>query len=77
LSKADATENSSYGGSIANNASDPDDGDILSFSKQNGAGWLSVWVAGDLSGTPINGDVGRNEFTVRVEDYGCFPTRPS
>jgi hypothetical protein len=40
----------------------------LTFSKVSGPAWLSVASNGALSGTPGSGDVGANQFTVRVED---------
>ncbi len=65
---ADATQGVSYGGSIAAEASDPDPGDSLSFEKTSGPAWLSIDLAGNLSGTPGNDDVGTNDFGVRVVD---------
>ncbi len=67
VSEAGAIEGSSYGSSIADNASDPD-GDPLTFSKVSGPSWLNVAPNGSLSGTPGAGDVGLNSWTVQVDD---------
>ncbi len=67
FSKPNATEAVAYSGSIAGDATDPDS-DPLTFSKVSGPSWLSVASNGNLSGTPGSGDVGANQFTVRVED---------
>ncbi|HET6443307.1 MAG TPA: putative Ig domain-containing protein [candidate division Zixibacteria bacterium] len=66
--ESDATEDSPYNGSIAGNATDPDAGDTLTFSKESGPAWLSIASDGTLSGTPLNGDVGTNDFSVKVSD---------
>jgi hypothetical protein len=66
--KTNATEDASYSGSLAADASDPDFGDTLTFSKIAGPAWLAVASNGALSGTPANGEVGANAFTVRVTD---------
>ena len=65
-------EDIAYSSSLADNASDPDGGDTLTFSKVSGSGpaWLTVAPNGDLSGTPTAGDVGPNQWTVRVADHG-------
>ena len=49
-------------------ATDPDAGDVLTFTKLAGPGWLSVSSDGGLSGLPGNAQVGDNVFTVRVTD---------
>lgn len=59
-----------YSDSIAGDATDPDSGDTLTFSKTTGPAWLSVAGNGALSGTPSSGDSGANAFTVRVTDQG-------
>jgi hypothetical protein len=66
--KGDATANAAYTGSIAGDATDPDAGDTLTFSKISGPVWLSVAGNGALSGTPTSGDAGLNTFTVEVSD---------
>ena len=58
-----------YSGTIATNASDPDFGDRLTFSKLSGPAWLSVAASGLLSGTPVNTDAGTNTFIVSVSDF--------
>jgi len=70
FTKADALEDSAYSGSIAGDASDPNAGETLTFSKVSGPAWLNVAADGALSGTPANSDVGPNLFTVRVSDPG-------
>lgn len=62
-----ATQNATYSGSIASNASDLE-GDSLTFSKVSGPDWLTVASNGDLGGTPDSGDLGANTFTVQVAD---------
>jgi len=53
---------------IALDAADPDAGDWLTFAKVDGPTWLAVAPNGTLTGTPRRGDLGVNEFTVRVTD---------
>ncbi|MBN1516614.1 tandem-95 repeat protein [Candidatus Sumerlaeota bacterium] len=69
--KVNATEDANYSSlsqSLSGDASDPDTGDTLTFSKVTGPDWLSVASGGALSGTPDNDDVGTNTFVVRVTD---------
>ena len=68
FTKADATEDIAYSGSIATNATDPDAGDRLTFWKVTGPTWLLVTTNGVLSGTPANGNVGTDTFVVRAMD---------
>ncbi|MHC4906092.1 MAG: putative Ig domain-containing protein, partial [Planctomycetota bacterium] len=68
INKPDATEDAAYSDTIAGSATDPDAGDTLTYSKVSGPAWLSVAAGGALSGTPANGDVGANAFTVEVSD---------
>jgi hypothetical protein len=68
FTKAGATEDSAYSGSLAANAADPDFGDTLTFTKLGGPSWLTVAANGALSGTPLNANAGSNSFTVRVAD---------
>jgi len=65
-----ATEDLSFSGSLA--ASDPDVGDVLTFTKVSGPEWLVVEPDGSLSGTPGNEDAGANEFVVQVADPENF-----
>lgn len=44
------------------------DGDALTFSKVDGAGWLQVGTDGTLTGTPADSDKGNNKFTIEVSD---------
>ena len=67
---ASATEDEAYSGSLAGFGTDIDAGDSSSYSKINGPAWLNVAANGALSGTPPNGNVGGNSFTVRVTDGG-------
>jgi hypothetical protein len=66
--KANATENSAYSGTLVGSATDPDPADTVSYAKLPGPAWLSIAANGALSGTPTNGDVGLNSFTVEVSD---------
>jgi hypothetical protein len=59
-----------YSATISSSATDPDAGDVLTFSKVSGPGWLTVAGSGALSGTPANTDAGTNSFFVRVTDLG-------
>ncbi|MCH7228855.1 DUF6288 domain-containing protein, partial [Haloferula sp. A504] len=68
VNEVDATEDAAYASTLVNDASDVDTGDTLTFAKVSGPAWLSVASNGDLSGTPSNGDVGANSFTVSVDD---------
>lgn len=67
ITAINANEGSFYNASIAGLASDPD-GDLLTYIKKAGAGWLSVAADGTLTGTPGAGDAGLNSFTVEVAD---------
>jgi uncharacterized repeat protein (TIGR03803 family) len=58
-----------YSANIATNASDPDIGDLLTFSKVSGPSWLSVAGNGSLSGTPLSTNAGSNSFVVSVADF--------
>ncbi|MEM9400019.1 MAG: DUF5060 domain-containing protein [Verrucomicrobiota bacterium] len=62
-----ASGGSAYSGTIAGTASDVD-GDVLSYSKVSGPGWLNVAADGTLSGTPTNGDTGSNVFIIEASD---------
>lgn len=67
--KAAATEDRTYTGqTLAGDASDPDLGDTLTFSKISGPVWLNVAGNGALSGTPSASDLGGNDFIVEVND---------
>jgi uncharacterized protein YlzI (FlbEa/FlbD family) len=63
----EATADQAYNGNVAGNASDAD-GDVLTYSKVSGAGWLNVASDGSLSGTPNPGYIGSNSATVMVND---------
>ena len=62
----------SYVASIGGNASDPDPGDTITFSKVSGPVWLNVAANGGLSGTPLPADAGTNSFLVRVTDSSGY-----
>lgn len=59
-----AVSGETYAGKISAYASDVS----FTFSKVSGPGWLRVSAAGELSGSPGAGDVGRGEFVVRASD---------
>lgn len=69
LDKEKAALGVEYNGSLTSDASDPE-GDVLNFSKITGPAWLVVGTDGTLSGTPTEGDLGVNMFTVQVETMG-------
>lgn len=54
--------------SLASTATDPNAGDIITYSKVGGPAWLVVAKSGVLSGTPPSGSAGTNLFTVRATD---------
>lgn len=66
--EAAAVEDVAYSSSLADDATDANPADTLSFRKVGGPAWLSIASNGDLSGTPDNTDVGLNSFTVEVSD---------
>ena len=68
ISRPIALPESPYSGSISGTATDPDAGDAVTYSKASGPAWLAVAGNGILSGTPLEGDIGSNTFTVRVTD---------
>jgi hypothetical protein len=57
-----------YFGSLAGLAGDADAGDVLTYGKVSGPGWLAVAADGTLSGVPAATDAAVAEFTVRVTD---------
>jgi hypothetical protein len=73
INETDATEDAAYNSTLADDASDPES-DPLTFSKVSGPAWLNVAANGNLSGTPANGDVGLNVFTVQVDATGGSDT---
>jgi hypothetical protein len=72
ISKPNATEDAIYTGqSLAGSATDADSGPLI-YSKINGPAWLTVASDGTLGGTPADGDIGGNAFTVHVDDDQGF-----
>lgn len=67
INEASAIYDTAYSSTLADNASDAE-GDTLTFTKTAGPSWLSVAANGDLTGTPLIGDLGANAFTVEVVD---------
>ncbi len=63
---AAATEDTDFSGQLA--ATDANPGDTLIYSKISGPAWLTVSRTGALGGTPLNGNVGLDTFTVKVTD---------
>jgi uncharacterized repeat protein (TIGR03803 family) len=63
-----ATAGNAYSATIATNASDPNLGATMTFSKFSGPAWLSVAAGGILSGTPLSTNIGTNLFIVSVTD---------
>jgi hypothetical protein len=68
-----ATENTSYSATLADDAADPEN-DPMTFSKISGPAWLNVATDGTLSGMPGSGDVGLNTFSVQVDAAGGSDT---
>lgn len=68
IAEANATIGTAYSSSIADNASDPNSGDILAFSLLSGPSWLQVAGNGAFTGTPADSHIGINSFSVMVED---------
>jgi len=69
-----ALEGNAYSDTIVGSATDVDAGASLSYSLvPGGPAWLSVTTNGALSGTPGNGDVGTNSWTVQVSDGIAAP----
>jgi hypothetical protein len=68
INETDATEDAAYSSTLADDATDPDVGDTLFFSRVIGPAWLTVAGDGTLSGTPTTGDLGLNSWTVQVDD---------
>lgn len=66
--RANASQGRSYIGTIVGEASDPDAGDTLLYSKASGPQWLAVTAGGALAGTPGSDDGGTNSFIVRATD---------
>jgi hypothetical protein len=64
----DATAGTEYEVDISHMADDPDEGDVITFSKVQGPAWLQVDGEGHVWGTPTPDDVGSNRFTLRVTD---------
>ena len=50
-------------------ADDPDEADVLLFSKVSGPDWLRVGSNGMLTGTPTEENANEDTFVVRVTDY--------
>ena len=67
FSTTNARATVAYSDTIAGSATDPNS-DPLTYSKLAGPAWLSVATNGVLSGTPLIGDMGLNDFTVMVDD---------
>ncbi len=70
FTKSSAAPGVTYADSLAADATDPNAGDTLTFSKMAGPAWLTVAADGTLSGTPGTNDSGLNSFSVRVTDFG-------
>ncbi|MCZ6637751.1 MAG: S8 family serine peptidase, partial [Alphaproteobacteria bacterium] len=66
IAGAPAEAGTAYAGTLVGTASDPDSGDVLTYSKVSGPAWLSVAGNGALSGTP--GTAGDDSFEVAVND---------
>jgi uncharacterized repeat protein (TIGR03803 family) len=63
-----------YSATMATNVSDPNLGDLITFSKISGPAWLNVAANGGLSGIPLSTNAGVNSFVVSVADLGGLST---
>ncbi len=70
ITKATANRGLPYSATLVGDFTDPNPGDVLTFTKQSGPAWLNVSTSGALSGTPGVGDVGANSWSVSVTDSG-------
>lgn len=68
ITGAAATQNVAYSGTLAGTAADADAGDVITYSKAEGAAWLTIAADGTLSGTPGYDDGGTEEFLVVATD---------
>jgi hypothetical protein len=59
---------------LATNVINPNAGDVLTFSKVSGPGWLNVAGNGALAGTPHTANGGTNSFVVSVTDLAGLST---
>ncbi len=66
--EAAATAGKAYTSTLAGDATDPNAGDVLVYSKVSGPVWLTIASGGALTGTPGESDTGINDFVVRVDD---------
>ncbi|MCX6226427.1 MAG: GEVED domain-containing protein [Bacteroidia bacterium] len=66
--EAGATTGSNYSATLVDNVTDPNSGDILSFSLISAPAWLTVAANGALSGIPLAENIGLNSFIVKVDD---------
>ena len=62
------TAGHAYSATLATNASDPNFGAVLNFTKFSGPAWLNIAANGSLSGLPVSTNVGNNFFLVNVAD---------
>ncbi len=60
--------------SLTAHVQDIDLGDVVSFSKISGPGWLSVSPEGQLTGTPAVSDEGINYFVIKATDQSNAST---
>jgi len=70
----DALTKTAYFADLVPFVRDPD-GDKLTFrfAENSGPKWASLTESGLLSGTPTNGDIGQNEWTILVSDGEFAP----
>jgi VCBS repeat-containing protein len=66
--KQDAFINQEYKGNLVYDTSAPNVGQIFTFSKKNGPGWLTIDSTGLIHGTPSQSDAGLNTFDIEVAD---------
>jgi len=65
-----------YSASIADQITDPE-GDSYTITKTSGPNWLTVSETGELSGQPINADIGVNSVSIEIVDSNGAISTPT
>jgi hypothetical protein len=67
ITKPAANAGQFYASAINTSATEPN-GDVITFAKVSGPGWLTVAGSGAISGTPVDADANTNVFVVSARD---------